>query len=489
MQFNRSLKHLISLGLLLTSTSACLLIAAQTSPAIAKGGKIVYSSDRDPERWGQLTEIYVVNEDGSGKTMLTNNFGLDISPDWSPDGSKIAFASSGDDGFGIYVMNESGGDLNRLKDSPGWNSHPDWSLDGSRIVFMSDRNYNFEIYVMNSDGSGQTRLTTDPAHDREPSWSPDGSKIAFHSSRDGNNEIYIMNSDGSGQTRLTDNSAHNQEPDWSPDGSKIAFASTGGGGGYDIYVMNPDGSEQTKLTNEPYLTGSRYPDWSPDGSKIAYSRSPGYSSGEINIMNSDGSGTKNLTKHPYYESNDIAPSWHPVIHQDQPSQQGQPEPMPSDPGVTDPGVEVKDTLLFKLANPKLKRSKTKNIQRKTLYRYLRRGFQGELSGYTDLRASFVRVVKRRSKRAAGHRRKRKQRCYKVIRKRSSCKRTSVRGIYLDAEGNHKVFAYKPLGKNKRRLKRLSKGRRIRKGLYHLTFKVKPRDGGKYKTFRYRLRVH
>jgi len=91
-----------------------------------------------------------------------------------------------------------------------------WSPDGSKISFASDRDGNFEIDVMNADGSRQTRLTSNSGVDLLPSWSVDGSKIAFTSNRDGNSEIYVMNADGSNQTRLTNHSGSDENPSWSP---------------------------------------------------------------------------------------------------------------------------------------------------------------------------------------------------------------------------------------------------------------------------------
>ena len=37
---------------------------------------------------------------------------------------------------------------------------PEWSPDGTRIAFTSDRDGNYDVYVMGADGSGQTRVTT-----------------------------------------------------------------------------------------------------------------------------------------------------------------------------------------------------------------------------------------------------------------------------------------------------------------------------------------
>ena len=261
-------------------------------PPAVGSGQIAFASRRDGN-----TDIYVMNPDGSEQTRLTTNAGLDVSPAWTPDGSKIAFASDRD-GTGsteIYVMNADGSEPTRRTTNAAFDDSPTWSPDGSKIAFMSDRDGNFEIYVMNADGSEQTRLTTNVAQDNSPTWSPDGSKIAFMSRRDdGNFEIYVMNANGSEQTRLTTDIDVDDSPAWSPDGSKIAFAS---GRDLDtvnpeIYVMNADGSEQTRLTTNAASDDS--PTWSPDGSKIAFMSNRDGNS-EIYVMNANGRVQANLT--------------------------------------------------------------------------------------------------------------------------------------------------------------------------------------------------
>ena len=94
---------------------------------------------------------------------------------------------------------------------------PNWSPDGSKIAFVSFLDGGDDIYVMNTDGSGQIRLTNNTADDICPVWSPDGTMIAFASSDpnidNGAREIYVMNADGSAQTRITNNTADDWEPD------------------------------------------------------------------------------------------------------------------------------------------------------------------------------------------------------------------------------------------------------------------------------------
>ena len=133
-----------------------------------ENGKIAFSSTRDVNN----QEIYVMNDDGSDVTRLTNNLASDEFPRWSPDGEKTTFQSNRDGNFEIYVMNAAdGGNPTRLTNNNAIDGSSGWSPDGEKIVFDSTRDGNFEIYVMNAaDGSGQTNITNHPAADYDPDF-------------------------------------------------------------------------------------------------------------------------------------------------------------------------------------------------------------------------------------------------------------------------------------------------------------------------------
>jgi TolB protein len=97
---------------------------------------------------------------------------------------------------------------------PASDREPAFSPDGTKLAFASNRHGNWEIYVLDADRK-VTRLTNNQFEDRNPVWSPDGTQIAFHSSRDGNREIYVMNADGSDQTNLTNSpDTDDRNPSW-----------------------------------------------------------------------------------------------------------------------------------------------------------------------------------------------------------------------------------------------------------------------------------
>jgi Tol biopolymer transport system component len=294
-----------------------------TQVEMSRNGNIGFVSDREDD-----TEIFEMGPDGSGATQITHNTATtDLAPAWSPDGSKIAFASAqpgGSVNFNIYIMDADGSNAKTLTTSPDQEFGPTWSPDGRKIAFERQLPQGDKIFIMNADGSEQVQLQTGgTVSEYDPDWSPDGRKIAFiRSGGTINDQIFTINIDGSDLTQLTrdsdsaDTDFTNASPEWSPDGSKILFSrffGTGLDAKYDVHVMSADGSGVENLTNQPQVHDVQAT-WSPDGTQIAFVRGECFADVqnpcEIWTMRADGSSQTQIT--PNDTDDNYSPDWLPL---------------------------------------------------------------------------------------------------------------------------------------------------------------------------------
>jgi Tol biopolymer transport system component len=143
------------------------------------GTQIAFRGDLDLAEPTGDEELFVMNADGTNVRQLTSNADFDSAPSWSPDGRRILFERAPAGTFtqgteaqekDIYVMRADGSHVRRLTDSPGLDEGPEFSPDGTKIAFSSARDGQQEIYVMDADGSNPRRLTDNPARDESPDW-------------------------------------------------------------------------------------------------------------------------------------------------------------------------------------------------------------------------------------------------------------------------------------------------------------------------------
>ena len=260
-------------------------------------------------------DICVVNTDGTGLKTLAGGEDIAGSPCWSPDGNKIAYDEGAPSPKGlsqIWVMNADGSGKKQLtKGSLGYrNMMPSWSPDGKRIVFTSLVFYTGgverdAIYVMNADGSGLRNVTSKKGPgistvDYWPTWEKDGTITFYRNTRSGGLSKFSVNPDGSGLKRLVKEagtSTYKQQDWWlryelalSPDGKEVARHDVKADR---LVVVRVSGDGASVPLLDPvaaYAQISVEVAWSPDGEALAIAGQDEASFERLYIVNADGTG-------------------------------------------------------------------------------------------------------------------------------------------------------------------------------------------------------
>ncbi|MFQ6005983.1 MAG: CehA/McbA family metallohydrolase [Woeseia sp.] len=244
--------------------------------------------------------------------QLTAGPGYDYQPDWSPDGSKIAFVRYDNDAMELYLLKLATNEMTALTDEGAVNVEPRWSPDGSRLAYVSTRDTGrFHVFIgdliedtLVAGPLFEERKSEIPRyyysaydHELSPAWSPDGEAIVYVGNPEipyGTGAIWRREVTGDPTPQLVrmEETTWKARPDWSPDGNRIAYASYLGRQWHQLWVTTPEGSaEPFPLTYGDFDISS--PRFSPDGKQIAYvANEPGHT--EIRIQDTVGGKTNKL---------------------------------------------------------------------------------------------------------------------------------------------------------------------------------------------------
>lgn len=298
---------LISLGL------GCIVVLPTVSARQGiqlPSNRIVFSWNRDGD-----FDLYLIDVDTQMVVSpFTDNTASDLTPVWSPDGTRIALSSDVSKNYEIYVLDVSTGQSDVLTNNNWDDLYPAWSPDGKKIAFTTNHDSNWDIYVMDANGKNPKRLTSDPAYEGNPVWSPDGTRIAYVEGRDAKRDIMVMDADGSNVQPLTTlATSADYSPAWSPDGNQIAFVSNRSGNA-DIFVVDATciGNSDTCDQQAVNLTSDNQgddvdPAWRPDGEQLVFaSVRDSATSTDLYLMDTNGS---NVTQITSTDGDERFPSW------------------------------------------------------------------------------------------------------------------------------------------------------------------------------------
>ena len=246
---------------------------------VPDGRRIAFSA------WnGRQTRIYAVTLADCTVKRLGPRANVNAgTADWSS-ANLLAFdgTAPGDAEEGIYTMDANGGHVRRVTDGP--DLFPQWSPEGTRIAFVrggyaeitdddpSPAYGNRNVWVGNSDGSG-LRQVTDGRWHGSADWSPDGQRLVT----DSDPGVVELGVDGSDRRVLLE--GEYGDPSWSPDGEALVLA----------VGLSLGLAEQGQPPVEPLDTpGAFSPEWSPDGEWIAFT--DGENEADLWVVRPNGTG-------------------------------------------------------------------------------------------------------------------------------------------------------------------------------------------------------
>jgi Tol biopolymer transport system component len=197
----------------------------------------------------------------------------------SPDGRRLAFSRFADDTPGkttdIWLLDVARGVASRFTSDPMFDLTPVWSPNGDRLAFASNRKRadgstgSFDVYAKAATGLGnEDRLVGHDLGDPPSDWSPDGRFILYNrESRDNSNDIWGLPLAGDRQPfPVVETKFAESNGQFSPDGKWIAFQSNESGQ-VEVYVQPfPGPGRRTRITRD----GGDQARWRHDGKELFY---------------------------------------------------------------------------------------------------------------------------------------------------------------------------------------------------------------------------
>jgi len=259
------------------------------------GSKIIYVRNfKDVMTDRNLSNLWIINFDGSNNRPLTTGNQNDFAPKWSHDGKKIVFKSNmADDKMKLYLMWLDTKETMALTNTPQSPGSVSWSHDDTHVAFnMFVPEANKSIIKMPGKPEG-AKWNEPPKYIDKMNYRGDGAGYY----KGGNSQLFTLPISGGTPKQLTFSEFDHGGPIWAKDNAHLYFSANFHKdeefepADSEIYSINVNTGETTPLTDR-YGPDSN-PILSPDGSKIAYlgydDRLQGYQLTQLYVMNADGS--------------------------------------------------------------------------------------------------------------------------------------------------------------------------------------------------------
>ncbi len=239
------------------------------SPELSPDGQTVYYVNDTPGEEG----IYAVPRQGGGPRRLTESLPVEGRGfyyrrfDLSGDGRTLAYSAKLGDEHALFTVPASGGEPRLLVQLNQPYVVPQWSPDGSQLAYADGNDLN----VIPAAGGGKPRKLAHMNHEWEEysiRWSPDGKFIAaFGMPKPRLNAVFVVPASGGELRQLTSDVDWKERLEWHPDGQRLTYhVSRYDSETHQTYL---DGREPTLLVNAPDIwdyVGM----WAPDGRRYFF---------------------------------------------------------------------------------------------------------------------------------------------------------------------------------------------------------------------------
>jgi len=181
-------------------------------------------------------DLWIAPRNGGAASQLTDGVGDESSPQFSPDGSTVAFTGEYDGNVDLYTVPASGGVPKRMTYHPGFDGLAGWTPDGKQLLFVSQRASDSgrfaRLFTMPVDGVFPAEVPLPMGYDG--SYSPDGTRLAYEPLPRGfgawkryrggmASQIWVANLSDSSVEKIPRNDSNDFNPMWV--GDKVYFLS------------------------------------------------------------------------------------------------------------------------------------------------------------------------------------------------------------------------------------------------------------------------